>query len=304
MVLRKPRETVPPCAFRRAGTETRSACFARRRPIAAPGRRCSSRRRRMRRMVLRQAARNSRRPMTRLGVRHRQRAAAGVHASAPALECAERALLPGRPFGARHHTSAGRRARVVYRARYYASHRCSSRPNDCGSSRWPRPTSTRSRPTGATRAIARYQSWETSYSDGRRGPARRRPAHHRAPGRRRMAAARAARRRRRAPGGRRRRAPPRRPAGHLRDRRHARARRARPWPRRRGRDGGHRRAVRDPRRPPRRSRTCDARNDAVQALLARAGMRQESRQVDADWCKGEWTTVDGFAVLRGEWLRR
>jgi len=49
---------------------------------------------------------------------------------------------------------------------------------------------------------------------------------------------------------------------------------------------------------------CDARNDAVHALLARAGMRQESRQVDADWFKGEWTTVDGFAVLRSEWLRR
>lgn len=50
--------------------------------------------------------------------------------------------------------------------------------------------------------------------------------------------------------------------------------------------------------------TCDARNDAVRALLARVGLRQESRLVDADWFKGEWTTVDGFAVLRDEWLRR
>jgi RimJ/RimL family protein N-acetyltransferase len=50
--------------------------------------------------------------------------------------------------------------------------------------------------------------------------------------------------------------------------------------------------------------TSDARNDAVHVLLARVGMRQESRQVDADWFKGEWTTLDGFAVLRSEWLRR
>lgn len=50
--------------------------------------------------------------------------------------------------------------------------------------------------------------------------------------------------------------------------------------------------------------SCDARNAGVRALLARIGMRQESRQVDADWYKGEWTTLDGFAVLRDEWLRR
>ncbi len=49
---------------------------------------------------------------------------------------------------------------------------------------------------------------------------------------------------------------------------------------------------------------CDARNDAVRALLARVGLRHESRQVDADWCKGEWTTVDRFAVLASEWLGR
>lgn len=45
---------------------------------------------------------------------------------------------------------------------------------------------------------------------------------------------------------------------------------------------------------------CDARNDAARALLSRVGLRQESRQVDADWCKGEWTTLDGFAVLRSD----
>ncbi len=49
---------------------------------------------------------------------------------------------------------------------------------------------------------------------------------------------------------------------------------------------------------------CDARNGAVQALLERVGMRRESRQLDADWFKGEWTTLEGFAVLRSEWVRR
>ncbi len=33
------------------------------------------------------------------------------------------------------------------------------------------------------------------------------------------------------------------------------------------------------------------------------GLRQESRQVDADWFTGEWTTLDGFAVLASEWDR-
>jgi hypothetical protein len=29
-------------------------------------------------------------------------------------------------------------------------------------------------------------------------------------------------------------------------------------------------------------------------------MRHESREVDADWFKGEWTTLDGYAVLARE----
>ena len=29
-------------------------------------------------------------------------------------------------------------------------------------------------------------------------------------------------------------------------------------------------------------------------------MRQESNQVEADWLKGEWTTLDGYAVLDRE----
>ncbi|CAN5138154.1 GNAT family protein [soil metagenome] len=48
---------------------------------------------------------------------------------------------------------------------------------------------------------------------------------------------------------------------------------------------------------------CDARNASVHALLERVGLRQESRQVQADWFKGEWTNLDGFAVLASEWGR-
>lgn len=49
--------------------------------------------------------------------------------------------------------------------------------------------------------------------------------------------------------------------------------------------------------------SCDARNQPVAQLLRRVGMRHESRQVDADWFKGEWTTLDGYAVLGREWIR-
>lgn len=42
---------------------------------------------------------------------------------------------------------------------------------------------------------------------------------------------------------------------------------------------------------------CDARNAPVASLLNRVGMRQESRQIEADWFKGEWTTLDGYAIL-------
>lgn len=44
----------------------------------------------------------------------------------------------------------------------------------------------------------------------------------------------------------------------------------------------------------------DSRNTASAAVLARVGMRPESRQVDADWFKGEWTTLDGYAMLAVE----
>lgn len=45
---------------------------------------------------------------------------------------------------------------------------------------------------------------------------------------------------------------------------------------------------------------CDARNAPVARLLRGLGLRQESHQVEADWFKQEWTTVDGYAVLAAE----
>lgn len=45
---------------------------------------------------------------------------------------------------------------------------------------------------------------------------------------------------------------------------------------------------------------CDSRNHSVARLLTRVGFRRESSQVDADWFKGEWTTLDGYALLASE----
>lgn len=45
----------------------------------------------------------------------------------------------------------------------------------------------------------------------------------------------------------------------------------------------------------------DDRNGAVHRLLERLGFRCEARLVEADWFKGEWTTLRIFAVLRREW---
>jgi RimJ/RimL family protein N-acetyltransferase len=47
----------------------------------------------------------------------------------------------------------------------------------------------------------------------------------------------------------------------------------------------------------------DDRNVAVQRLLERLGFRCEARLVEADWFKGEWTTLRTYAVLRREWPR-
>ena len=45
---------------------------------------------------------------------------------------------------------------------------------------------------------------------------------------------------------------------------------------------------------------CDARNDAVARLLVGVGMRNESRQIDVEFFKGEWITLDGYAILKSE----
>jgi RimJ/RimL family protein N-acetyltransferase len=45
----------------------------------------------------------------------------------------------------------------------------------------------------------------------------------------------------------------------------------------------------------------DDRNVAVHRLLERLGFRCEGRQVEAEWCKGEWVTLRLFAILGREW---
>jgi RimJ/RimL family protein N-acetyltransferase len=45
----------------------------------------------------------------------------------------------------------------------------------------------------------------------------------------------------------------------------------------------------------------DDRNRAVHRLCERLGFRQEARLVEADWFKGEWTTLRIYAVLAREW---
>jgi RimJ/RimL family protein N-acetyltransferase len=45
----------------------------------------------------------------------------------------------------------------------------------------------------------------------------------------------------------------------------------------------------------------DDRNAAVHRLFERLGFRCEARLVEADWFKGEWTTLRVYAVLRREW---
>ncbi|TFB46495.1 GNAT family N-acetyltransferase [Cryobacterium tagatosivorans] len=49
---------------------------------------------------------------------------------------------------------------------------------------------------------------------------------------------------------------------------------------------------------------CDARNDAIAAVLRKGGLRKESREIEADWFKGEWTTLDTYALLAREWAPR
>jgi RimJ/RimL family protein N-acetyltransferase len=49
---------------------------------------------------------------------------------------------------------------------------------------------------------------------------------------------------------------------------------------------------------------CDERNAAAHAVLGRLGFREEGRLVEADWFKGEWTSLRLYAVLAREWRRR
>lgn len=48
----------------------------------------------------------------------------------------------------------------------------------------------------------------------------------------------------------------------------------------------------------------DARNAAVLALMRRLGLRHEGSIVEGDWFKGEWTTLERFALLQREWQAR
>jgi RimJ/RimL family protein N-acetyltransferase len=45
----------------------------------------------------------------------------------------------------------------------------------------------------------------------------------------------------------------------------------------------------------------DDRNLDVHRLLERLGFRCEARLVEADWFKGEWSTLRVYAILRREW---
>lgn len=46
----------------------------------------------------------------------------------------------------------------------------------------------------------------------------------------------------------------------------------------------------------------DDRNAPVHRLLERLGFRCEARLVEADWFKGEWTTLRVYAMLRRDWI--
>jgi len=48
----------------------------------------------------------------------------------------------------------------------------------------------------------------------------------------------------------------------------------------------------------------DDRNTAVKRLLERLGFRCEARLVEADWFKGEWSTLCVYAILDREWQAR
>jgi RimJ/RimL family protein N-acetyltransferase len=45
---------------------------------------------------------------------------------------------------------------------------------------------------------------------------------------------------------------------------------------------------------------CDARNNPVARLFRSVGMRKESSQIDVEFFKDEWVTLDGYAILQAE----
>jgi RimJ/RimL family protein N-acetyltransferase len=47
--------------------------------------------------------------------------------------------------------------------------------------------------------------------------------------------------------------------------------------------------------------TLDERNEPMRRVCAALGLRHEGTARDADWFKGEWTTVETWAVLGSEW---
>ncbi len=48
----------------------------------------------------------------------------------------------------------------------------------------------------------------------------------------------------------------------------------------------------------------DSRNTGMRSVLQSIGMQQEAELRDADWFKGEWTTLCIYAALADEWVPR
>lgn len=48
----------------------------------------------------------------------------------------------------------------------------------------------------------------------------------------------------------------------------------------------------------------DARNRSMLSLAGRVGLRHEGTVVEGDWFKGEWSSIENFALLRREWSAR
>ena len=89
--------------------------------------------------------------------------------------------------------------------------------------------------------------------------------------------------------------------GHRGARRHPGPRASRPRAGERGAQRRHRPAVRRARHAPALRRVPTTATAGCTRLLERLGFRQEARLVEADWFKGEWTTLRVYAILRREW---